>query len=155
MENTDIFYQYLEFPLGYVLVKADNKKVLEIRFLKEKQLDRQNDITRLCVQQLKEYFSGKRRDFTCPFWLKGTDFRLKVWQATMQIPWGKVITYKNLAMSIGNPRSYRAVANALGANPLPIIVPCHRVIASDGTIGGYSPGVEIKKWLLTLEEVTL
>ncbi len=155
MENTDIFYQYLEFPLGYVLIMADDHRLLKIKFVREFHQNRSNSITMLCARQLEEYFSGKRRIFECPFRFTGTDFRLKVWKATMKIPYGQVITYKNLAASIGKPRAYRSVANALGANYLPIIVPCHRVVASGGNIGGYSPGVQIKKFLLSLEGVTI
>lgn len=83
--------------------------------------------------------------------LTGTDFERTVWKEISKIPWGETISYKELAKRVGRPRAYRAVANACGKNPLPIVIPCHRVIASDGTIGGFSCGVEIKKILLKLE----
>jgi O-6-methylguanine DNA methyltransferase len=103
---------------------------------------------------MKEYFEKKRREFDCPLGLSGTDFQIRVWKATVEIPYGQVLTYKDLAERIDRPRAYRAVANALGANYLPILIPCHRVIASGGKIGGFSPGLLIKKFLLSLEGVT-
>ena len=102
-------------------------------------------------KQLEEYFSGKRRKFTLPLDLQGTAFDQKVWKATQKIPYGQVRTYKDIAKMIGKPQASRAVGNALGRNPIPILVPCHRVIASNGTLGGYSIGLKIKKSLLNLE----
>jgi len=103
-------------------------------------------------KQFEEYFSGKRRKFTLPLDLQGTAFDQKVWKATQKIPYGQVRTYKEIAKMIGKPNASRAVGNALGRNPIPIIIPCHRVIASDGTLGGYSSGLKIKKILLRLEQ---
>lgn len=102
--------------------------------------------------QLKEYFSGKRRKFTLPLDPQGTKFDQKVWKATQKIPYGQVRTYKDIAKIIGKPQASRAIGNALGRNPIPIIIPCHRVIASNGTLGGYSSGLKIKKMLLLLEQ---
>ena len=103
-------------------------------------------------KQLEEYFSGKRRKFTLPLDPQGTAFDKKVWKATQKIPYGQVRTYKDIAKMIGKPKASRAVGNALGRNPIPILIPCHRVIASNGTLGGYSSGLKIKKILLTLEK---
>ncbi|MBI3018388.1 MAG: methylated-DNA--[protein]-cysteine S-methyltransferase [Deltaproteobacteria bacterium] len=101
--------------------------------------------------QFSHYFSGKLKKFTLPLDLQGTEFDKKVWKTAQKISYGKVCTYKEIAQKIGQPLASRAVGNALGRNPIPILVPCHRVIASDGTLGGYSSGLKIKKMLLSLE----
>ncbi len=103
------------------------------------------------IEQIHLYLARKLKKFDVPIDLIGTDFQKLVWRETMKIPYGEVITYSELAEKIRRPKAYRAVGNALGANPLPIIVPCHRVIASDGSLGGYSGGVKIKEFLLGLE----
>ncbi len=105
------------------------------------------------MQELDEYFSGKRQVFGIEMDLShGTHFQQQVWQALCQIPYGETISYKELAQNIGKPAAFRACANANGKNPISLIVPCHRVIASDGGLGGYTGGVEIKKKLLQLEQ---
>lgn len=105
--------------------------------------------------QLKEYTEGKRRDFDLPIRPEGTEFRIKVWEELRRIPYGETITYGELARRVGNPKAYRAVANACGANPIPIIIPCHRVVASRGKTGGYTGGLDIKLTLLGIENKTL
>lgn len=102
--------------------------------------------------QLKEYTEGKRRDFDLPIRPEGTEFRIKVWEELRRIPYGETITYGELARRVGNPKAYRAVANACGANPIPIIIPCHRVVASRGKTGGYTGGLDIKLTLLGIEK---
>ena len=101
--------------------------------------------------QLLEYFAGRRRDFDLPLELRGTPFRLRVWQALRRIPFGATSTYARLALDVGSPSAVRAVGGANGANPVPVIVPCHRVIASDGTLCGFGGGVWRKRWLLEHE----
>lgn len=115
--------------------------------------DDDNHATALAViGQLDEYFLGQRTDFDVPLDLShGTAFQVQVWQALQHIPHGQTISYKELACAIGKPTAFRACANANGKNPISLIVPCHRVIASDGTIGGYTGGVAIKKTLLAVE----
>ena len=105
-----------------------------------------------CVKQLNEYFDGKRRDFSLPLHLIGTEFQQKVWNALMTIPYGETISYKEESQRVGNEKAIRAVAQANGSNPLPIIIPCHRVINSNGNLGGYSSGVDKKQFLLNLEK---
>lgn len=105
-----------------------------------------------CRRQLTEYFRGTRRIFRVPLHLSGTAFQKKVWRRLIKIPYGKTISYAGLARAIGHPKAYRAVANACGQNPLPILIPCHRVIASDGKLGGYSSGLKRKRWLLRHEQ---
>ncbi|GAB6283349.1 MAG: methylated-DNA--[protein]-cysteine S-methyltransferase [Ignavibacterium sp.] len=102
-------------------------------------------------EQLKEYFSNKRKKFELPLDLKGTEFQMKVWSKLKEIPYGKVVSYKDIAISLGNKKLVRAVGRANSKNPLPIIIPCHRVINSNGKLGGYSGGLEIKIKLLEIE----
>lgn len=102
-------------------------------------------------RQLDEYFEGQRRTFHLPLCPEGTDFQKKVWQVLCRIPYGQLISYRELAARVGSPRAFQAVGQANGHNPLPILIPCHRVIAADGTLGGYSGGLERKRFLLHLE----
>ena len=102
-------------------------------------------------KQLSEYFAGKRKSFDLPLKLEGTDFQLSVWNALKDIPYGETRTYKQTAEMAGCPGSYRAGGTANGKNPIPIIIPCHRVVASDGSLSGYALGTEFKKYLLELE----
>ncbi|MCP3897960.1 methylated-DNA--[protein]-cysteine S-methyltransferase [Moraxella sp.] len=105
------------------------------------------------VTQLDEYFAGKRRAFDVPLDLScGTPFQQQVWRALYSIPYNETISYKTLATMIDKPTAYRACANANGKNPISLIVPCHRVIAADGSIGGYTGGIEIKEVLLGVEK---
>jgi methylated-DNA-[protein]-cysteine S-methyltransferase len=110
---------------------------------------------RRAAVQLGEYFAGKRREFDLELAPVGTDFQLRVWNALRKIPYGAVRNYGDIARAIGQPGAARAVGQANGCNPLPIVIPCHRVIASDGTVGGYSGGLAIKHRLLALEGVEL
>ena len=103
------------------------------------------------LDQLRQYFAGERRQFTLPLDLRGTPFQLRCWQALLKIGYGETRTYAQLAQAVGFANGFRAVGAANGANPVSIIVPCHRVIASDGTLGGYGGGLEVKEKLLRLE----
>jgi len=105
--------------------------------------------------QFAEYFVGKRTAFDLTFELKGTEFQDRVWKALIEIPYGQTLSYANIAEKINNPRAYRAVGSSCGANPLPIIIPCHRVLASNGSLGGYAGGLQIKKALLDHEQQLL
>jgi O-6-methylguanine DNA methyltransferase len=101
--------------------------------------------------ELEEYFSGTRREFSFPLDLRGTDFQLDCWRALRTIPYGETRTYAEIAQAISRPHAFRAVGMANNRNPVAIVVPCHRVIASDGTLCGYGGGLEIKRRLLELE----
>lgn len=110
-----------------------------------------SDMTDQAADQLRAYFSGERRQFDLPLAAVGTPFQLSVWRALCAIPYGETRSYRELADAIGNPKAIRAVARANGANPLSIVVPCHRVIGADGTLTGYAGGLDMKARLLVLE----
>jgi len=103
------------------------------------------------LDQLQEYFAGKRRVFDFPLDLRGTDFQLACWRALVTIPYGETRTYADIARAVGKPHAFRAVGMANNRNPVAIVVPCHRVIASDGTLCGYGGGLDVKRKLLELE----
>jgi len=105
-------------------------------------------------KQLEQYFAGKRTTFDVALDLVGTEFQVQAWRALSHIPFGKTISYGQQAANIKKPRAFRAIGSANGKNPIPIIVPCHRVVASDGSLGGYSLGLKMKKQLLALEGVS-
>lgn len=148
-------------PIGYMLLVASEKGLLSAEF----DYDRQRLATartksdwiesdKALVEtrrQLDEYFAGKRTDFTVPLDLRGTDFQLRCWNALIEIPYGKTCSYADLARKVGSPRGFRAVGMANHDNPIPIIVPCHRVITSDHKLGGYGGGLDVKEKLLELE----
>lgn len=104
------------------------------------------------LSQLKKYLAGELKEFDCPLDLRGTPFRQKVWAELLKIPYGQTRSYQEIAKAMGRPKACRAVGSANGANPVPIIVPCHRVIESSGGLGGYGQGIEIKKRLLQFEK---
>jgi methylated-DNA-[protein]-cysteine S-methyltransferase len=119
------------------------------------ELESSNDehsIVRECFFQLDEYFAGKRKEFKIPFAMEGTDFQKKVWSELLKIPYGQTITYLELAMMLGDEKCIRAAASANGRNKLVVLIPCHRVIGTNGSLTGYSGGIENKKRLLELEK---
>ncbi len=115
------------------------------------------DLTPLApyIAELDEYFAGVRRIFTCPLDLRGTVFQVAVWHALLRIPYGETRSYQDIAVEVGRPQAVRAVGGANGANPVPIIVPCHRVIGKNGTLTGYSGGLDVKTALLQVEGALL
>ena len=108
---------------------------------------------RAYVGELEQYFGGRRREFSLALDLRGTDFQRRCWEALLEIPYGETRTYAEIARAVGQPRGFRAVGMANHDNPAAIVVPCHRVVASDGTLGGYGGGLPAKRWLLELEGV--
>ncbi|MDR1494767.1 MAG: methylated-DNA--[protein]-cysteine S-methyltransferase [Rickettsiales bacterium] len=112
-------------------------------------------VIRKALEQLMEYLEGNRRSFDLGLGPEGSPFQSKVWAALLKIPFGQSVSYRQLALIVGNPRATRAVATACGRNPIAVFIPCHRVIYSNGGIGGYSGGVAIKKMLLDMEGVRL
>lgn len=139
-------------PIGALSVYGDSTGISEVVFREEKIVSEQiPDSLKDAVTQLNEYFEGKRTHFNLQLNPKGTDFQKKVWQQLQQIPFGKTITYQEMANILGNPKVIRAAASANGKNPIAIIIPCHRVIGSDGSLTGYAGGLHRKKWLLQHE----
>lgn len=112
-------------------------------------------LLRRAALELEEYFSGRRKTFTVPMQPAGTPFQQLVWAALRIIPYGRTVSYRDIAAQIGKPAAVRAVGQANGRNPLPILIPCHRVIAADGSLGGYAFGLEVKRKLLALEGISL
>ncbi len=127
-------------------LEKDNSKLVNTIQLQPEDPDMFN-----VYPQLKEYFSGERKQFDLPLEIEGTEFQKRVWNELLKIPYGRTISYKDLAVRLGDEKVIRAAASANGANPLPIVIPCHRVIGSDGSLIGYGGGLEIKEKLLVLE----
>jgi methylated-DNA-[protein]-cysteine S-methyltransferase len=140
-------------PLGFTKIVGDEDGICAVTVLNSE--EKITDIIPIeledCVIQLQEYFEGSRTAFDLKLNPQGTDFQKQVWKHLEQIPYGKTISYLELSKQIGDVKAIRAVANANGKNPLWIIVPCHRVIGSDGSLTGYAGGLHRKKWLLEHE----
>jgi len=142
--------------VGDLLLISDDYKLLEIRFCKDRNIT--NSAISILLEtekQLRQYFARERQIFNIPLKLSGTDFQLSVWHELQNIPYGEIISYQELAERIGDKQKSRAVGNANGRNPIPIIIPCHRVIRKSGELGGYGGGIKIKKKLLELEGTKL
>jgi len=122
------------------------------RALNAEAIEQDDEVLRETSTQLNEYLEGQRSEFDIPVLMVGTDFQRRVWKALMRIPYGATSTYRQVAQDIGSLRAVRAVGNACGANPIGIIVPCHRVIGSDGRLVGYGGGLPLKRRLLALEQ---
>jgi methylated-DNA-[protein]-cysteine S-methyltransferase len=144
-----------DMPLGQILIASDSESITWVSF-EEKPPARfeQNpdSLTDKAAAQIDEYLSGKRQAFDLPIAPRGTEFQLKVWNALQAIPYGETRTYKQIAEEVGNPKACRAVGMANNKNPLSIIVPCHRVIGSSGSLVGYAGGLGVKKRLLEMEQ---
>lgn len=137
--------------IGYVCISEINEEITSVKIgCRSRKKDSTNTLNK-AFKQLQEYLDGKRRRFTLKCRPEGTDFQKDVWSALQKIPYGKTISYTELADMIGHPRSQRAVGNANKHNPIPLFIPCHRVIMANGNIGGYSSGVDIKEQLLKIE----
>lgn len=157
----------IQSPLGTLLAAVDDSGVRALEFVKLDGPIRQLELMQRTLQaplvrgehplldrlreQLAGYFEGERRSFDLPLHPTGTPFQERVWKALLDIPYGEVRSYIDLARALGNPKAVRAVGGANGSNPISIIVPCHRVIGADGSIVGYGGGLERKEWLLALE----
>ena len=143
----------IKSPLGYTKIVGDELGIASVSVLNSEEKETQIIPEELqdCVLQLNEYFEGKRTLFSLKLNPEGTDFQKKVWNELQTIPYGKTVTYLELSKRLGDVKAIRAVANANGKNPLWIIVPCHRVIGSDGSLIGYAGGLHRKQWLLEHE----
>jgi methylated-DNA-[protein]-cysteine S-methyltransferase len=143
---------YFSSPLGIAKIEGYENGVSNISVLSEGEVSKKiPKELKNAVNQLQEYFEGKRKDFDFKLNPKGTDFQQKVWQELLNIPFGKTMSYMDLSNKLGDVKAIRAVASANGKNPLWIVVPCHRVIGTDGSLTGYAGGLWRKKWLLEHE----
>ncbi len=165
MKMEKIYYSYFQSPfLKKVFVASTERGVCMVDFLKSektflKRLKerflgktvRDDQKNKEVLSQLKRYLKGDLKRFDCKLDLKGTPFERKVWSALAKIPYGQTRSYKEIAQAIGHPKAFRAVGNANGQNSIPLIIPCHRVIESNGGLGGFGHGLKVKKQLLDLE----
>lgn len=148
----------MQTPIGFLILDANDKGVVSRARFDNTPIAcnpaQKNIVHAIAQQELDSYFAGILKQFKTPLALIGTPFQLKVWAAVQEIPYGQTRSYAEIACAIGRPKAVRAVANAISANPIWIMVPCHRVIRSSGGLGGYAGGIERKKWLLAHERIT-
>jgi methylated-DNA-[protein]-cysteine S-methyltransferase len=145
---------YHKTPIGFLEIAGSEKGISNVTF-SGTVLNSEDEIPlplRECVHQIEEYFSGKRKTFSLLLNVQGTDFQKRVWSELMKIPYGSTVSYKDIAASTGNEKATRAIGNANGKNRIAIIIPCHRVIAHNGTLGGFGGGLWRKEWLLNHEK---
>ncbi|MGD0510121.1 MAG: methylated-DNA--[protein]-cysteine S-methyltransferase [Terriglobales bacterium] len=150
-------------PVGPLFLAASTKGLVRLEFEARMQklnpgtteLQESKPALAPYLRELSEYFAGDRREFSLPLDLRGTEFQLACWQALLEIPYGETRSYRDIAQAIGHPHAYRAVGMSNNRNPVAIVVPCHRVIASSGSLCGYGGGLDIKRKLLDLEQTSL
>lgn len=150
----ELNYLYLDSPLGRLRLLSDGKALKRIEFENRQDSDgrEQSDpVLDEAARQLREYFAGEREAFSLPLAPDGTEFQRQVWSALEGIPYGESRSYQDIADQVGNRKAVRAVGAANGRNPIPIVVPCHRVIGSNGKLTGFAGGLELKQQLLSLE----
>ena len=159
----DIYYYTYETSFGKIIIVSDGSNITHVKSERadgslKKHIStgvcKTDKLTDMAVKQLEEYFAGKRREFELPVKPPGTMFQQTVWKALQDIPFGETRSYKQIAEAIKNPKACRAVGMANNKNPIWIIIPCHRVIGTDGSLTGYGGGLEMKKRLLLLEKTT-
>jgi O-6-methylguanine DNA methyltransferase len=158
-----LFYFRTPSPVGPLFLAASTKGLVRLEF--EARVQELNpDTIQLreskpalapYLRELNDYFAGERREFSLPLDLRGTEFQLACWRALLEIPYGETRSYRDIAQAIGHPQAYRAVGMSNNRNPIAIVVPCHRVIASSGSLCGYGGGLDIKRKLLDLEQGSL
>jgi O-6-methylguanine DNA methyltransferase len=159
-EMETLLYFRTPSPVGPLFLAASTKGLVRLEF--EARVQKRNpDASQLpeskpalapYVRELNDYFAGERREFSLPLDLRGTEFQLACWRALLKIPYGETRSYRDIAQAIGHPQAYRAVGMSNNRNPIAIVVPCHRVIASSGSLCGYGGGLDIKRKLLELEQ---
>ena len=145
-------FAYYDSPIGLIEIGGTSDGITSLFFVEERRPEiATNDACEEAVRQISEYFAGSRQEFDLPVTMEGTEFQRQVWQELQRIPFGQTVSYGDLARSIGKPSAVRAVGAANGDNPVSIIVPCHRVIGSNGGLTGYGGGLPRKQWLLKHE----
>lgn len=154
-----LFFYRTQSPVGPLFLAASERGLVRLEF--EQRVQKLDGTVQLreskkhissYLRELEEYFGGERREFSMPLDLRGTDFQLACWRALIAIPYGETRTYADIARTIGHPKAFRAVGMANNRNPIAIVVPCHRVIATGGSLCGYGGGLDIKRKLLDLEK---
>lgn len=156
----DLSYRIVDSPVGDIVIVGNSRGLIRITFAHVLcgppetwwKLNPAHPVLQKAAHQLKEYFAGFRFHFHLPFHPQGTAFQRAVWNTLLNIPYGHTISYQELAQRVGNIRATRAVAQVCAHNPLPIIVPCHRIVRKNGTLGGYTGGQSIKHYLITMEK---
>jgi len=151
--SIDIFFTWCASPVGTVVIRGTRQHVTEMLFTEEapEENDNPNDVINEAKRQLEEYFARQRNTFDLPLLPEGTEFQHTVWKLLQNIPFGRTTSYAALARQYGDIKAIRAVGSANGKNPIGIVIPCHRVIGSDGELVGYAGGLWRKKWLLEFE----
>jgi methylated-DNA-[protein]-cysteine S-methyltransferase len=144
---------YLNSPVGLLEIKGNASGLSSVTFMEdsEKEISKTPSVLQEAVTQLTQYFEGTRTHFSLKLAPEGTNFQKKVWQELQEIPFGKTTSYQKMANQLGDPKVIRAAASANGKNPIAIVIPCHRVIGTDGALTGYAGGLHRKKWLLAHE----
>ena len=153
-----INYFCYDTEIGTIKISEKDGKIIGLGFSdykKENEIEKETDAIRKTYLQLKEYLSGKRKNFDIEIEMIGTEFQKKVWKELLNIPYGETRSYKDIAIAIGNEKACRAVGNANNKNPIAIIVPCHRVVGSNGSMTGYAGGLNIKEKLLKIEKYNI
>ena len=157
-DHMKVQYHY-QTDLGMLYIVQEDDTIVEVGILQPNQIisyeKKETPLIQNAHQQLKEYFQGERQTFQLPLAPKGTQFQQKVWNTLQTIPYGETWSYQQMAKVIGNPKACRAVGMANHRNPISIIIPCHRVIGSNGDLVGYASGLDMKRYLLNLEKETL
>ena len=145
--------EVVDFPLGRIIILCDKNRVVRIRFIRaEERVKRSSSpFSKKVAKEIREYLSGRRKEFTVEFHIDGSEFTKKVLRTVHKIPYGETRSYSDIAKAIGVSKGARAVGRVMATNPIPIIVPCHRVVNKDGKLGGYSGGIDVKAFLLNLE----
>lgn len=150
-----VYTTYFPSPVGVLRIRSTEDYLSEVHFLNEAPVGsavQLNPLLQSCVSQLEEYFQGLRQTFDLPFKHTGSDFQLRVWEELSLIPFGRTISYMDLAKRLGDPKSIRAAASTNGKNQFPIVVPCHRVIGTNNDLVGFGGGLWRKRWLLDHEK---
>ena len=153
-----INYFCYDTEIGRIKISEKDEKIIGLGFSdykKENEIEKETAPIRKTYLQLKEYLSGKRKNFDIEIEMIGTEFQKKVWKELLNIPYGETRSYKDIAIAIGNEKACRAVGNANNKNPIAIIVPCHRVVGSNGSMTGYAGGLNIKEKLLKIEKYNI
>ena len=163
----NVFLDLFDSPIGTIYVLSSSKGLLKISFSKKDikyfiqkhfnnyKISNNNIINRKVLKFLNAYFNRKRISIDIPIFMKGTEFQQKVWLELLKIPYGTVITYKDIAKKLKLNKGYQAIGQANSKNPFPILIPCHRVVKTDGNLGGYSCGISKKRFLLNFEGIKL